>query len=78
MNALDALLEHDLAVERAVHRALRGDHPQPLDLLLGEIVRQAQHQLELGRTAALGGRVLDVDLDVADVPALARARTSPS
>ena len=30
MHALYALLEHDLAVEHAVHGALRGDHPQPL------------------------------------------------
>ena len=42
VHALDALGEHDLAVERAVHRALGGDHQQALNLLFGEIVRQAQ------------------------------------
>jgi hypothetical protein len=35
VHALDALLEHDLSVEHAVHRALRCDHPQPLGLILG-------------------------------------------
>ena len=78
VNALNALLEHDLAVERAVHRALRGDHAQALDLILGQIVRQPHHELELRRAAALGRAVLDVHLDVADVPALALRRTSPS
>ena len=72
VNALNALQEHDLAVERAVHGALRGDHAQALDLLLGQVVGQAHDELELRRAAALGRAVLDVDLDVADVPALAR------
>ena len=35
--SLDALVEHDLAVERAVDRALGGDHLQALDLLLGQV-----------------------------------------
>jgi hypothetical protein len=34
-DALDAFLEHDLSVERAMHGALRRDHAQALDLLLG-------------------------------------------
>ena len=38
-DALDTLVEHDLALERAVHRALGGDHLQALDLLLGEVRR---------------------------------------
>ena len=32
---LDPLVEGDLALERAVDRALGGDHLQPLDLLVG-------------------------------------------
>ena len=38
-NPLDAFLEHDLAVKRAVHRTLRGDHAQTLDLVLGQVLR---------------------------------------
>ena len=38
-DALDTLVEHDLAVERAVHRALGGDDAQALDLLVGEARR---------------------------------------
>src|SRR4029453_16444593 len=38
-DALDTLVEHDLAVERAMHGALRGDDPQALDLLVRERVR---------------------------------------
>ena len=41
VDALDALLEHDLAVERPVDRALRRDHAQALDLLLGQILSAA-------------------------------------
>ena len=33
-DALDTLVEHDLAVERAVHGALGGDDAQALDLLV--------------------------------------------
>src|SRR5512133_93613 len=71
-DALDTLVEHDLAVERAVHRALRRDDPQALHLLLVERLGQAQDEAEASGTAALGGRVLADDLDAADVPALAR------
>src|SRR3954464_14805687 len=70
-DALDTLVEHDLAVERAVHRALGGDDAQALDLVLAEGVGEAHEQLEAGRAAALGGRVVAGDLDAADVPALA-------
>src|SRR3954471_10700462 len=70
-DALDTLVEHDLAVERAVHGALRGDHAQALDLLLAERVGKAHDQVEAGRAAALGRGVVDGVLDVADVPALA-------
>ena len=37
-----------------MYRALRCDRPQALDLVLGKVVREAHHQLELRRTAALG------------------------
>ena len=36
---LDPLVEGDLALERAVHGALGGDHAQALDLLLAEVRR---------------------------------------
>src|SRR6185312_17176983 len=72
VNALNALLEHDLALQGAVHRALGGDHAELFDLFLGEVVREAHHELELGRAAALGRAVLSVHLDVSDVPSLAR------
>ena len=59
MNSLNALLEHHLALERAVDGTFGGDHAESLDLLVGEVVGQAQDQLELGRAAAFGGAVLD-------------------
>src|SRR3954454_7479677 len=68
---LDVLVEHHLAVERAVDRALGGNHAQALDLLLAQVGREAQREAEAGGAAALGGRVLRLDLDAADVPALA-------
>src|ERR1700730_2657390 len=72
VHALDTLEEHDLAVQRAVDRALRGDHPEALDLLLGQVIGQTHDQLEFGRASPLCGAVLDLDLDPTDVPALAR------
>ena len=72
VDALNALLEHDLAVEHAVDRALRRDHAAGARPDPPEGHREPHHELELRRAAALGGRVLDRDLDVADVPALAR------
>src|SRR3954453_22413805 len=69
--ALDTLVEHHFAVEGPVDRALGGDDAQALDLLVAQVVGQPQHELELGGTAALRGRVLAYDLDAADVPALA-------
>src|SRR3954447_10655240 len=71
-DALDTLVEHDLAIQRAVHRALGRDDPQALDLLFAERVREAQNQAEARGAPALGGGVLARDLDAADVPALAR------
>src|SRR5213079_3799154 len=71
-DAVDTLVEHDLAVERAVHGALGGDDAQALDLLVGERVREAHDDPESRRAAPLGGRVLARDLDAPDVPALAR------
>src|SRR3954447_18250575 len=68
---LDTLVEHDLAVERAVHGALGGDHAEALDLVLAEAVGEAHDDLEAGGTAPVGGRVVARDLDAADVPALA-------
>src|SRR3954465_5738362 len=68
---LDTLVEHDLAVERAVDRALGGDDAQLLDLVLAEAVREAHEDVEARRTPALGRRVVAGDLDPADVPALA-------
>src|SRR5262245_32009952 len=70
-DALDTLVEHDLAVQRAVHGALGGDDPQALDLFLGQRLGEPQVQAEAGGAPALGGCVLDCDLDAADVPALA-------
>ena len=37
-NPLHMFLEHDLAVQRAVHGTLRGDHTQTLDLVLGQVL----------------------------------------
>src|SRR4029450_13086889 len=71
-DALDTLAEHDLALERAMHGALRGDDPQALDLLVRERVREPDDESEAGGATALGRRVLARDLDAADVPALAR------
>src|SRR3954452_16952675 len=70
-DALDTLVEHDLAVEGAVHRALRRDDPQALDLVLAEGVREAHDDVEARGAAAVGRRVVARDLDAADVPALA-------
>src|SRR5215210_8473298 len=50
-DALDTLVEHDLAVERPVHRALGGDHAQALDLLLAELLREAHDEVEAGGAA---------------------------
>src|SRR4051812_38234703 len=68
---LDRLVEHDLALERAVHRALGRDLHQPLALLLGELLGEAQDQVELGGRPSLSGLVLHLAFHVADVPALA-------
>src|SRR4051794_1576887 len=70
-DALDALGEHDLALQRAMHGALGGDDLKALDLVGGHALGQAQHEIEFRGTAALGGRVLDADLAVRYVPALA-------
>src|SRR3954451_11537809 len=70
-DALDPLVEHHLALEGAVDRALGGDDAQPLDLLLAQRVREARDEVEPRGTAALGRGVVAGDLDVADVPALA-------
>ena len=51
---VELLVEDDLALERAVHRALGRDHLQALDLLLGEVGGHAHDELEVGRAAALG------------------------
>jgi hypothetical protein len=50
-----------------MHRALRRDLHELLALVLGKLL----DHLELGRRPALGGLVVDVDDDLADVPALA-------
>src|SRR4051794_14413091 len=68
----DALVEHHLAVERAVHGALGGDHAQALDLLAAEPLGEPQHEPEARRATPLGGGVLARALAPADVPALAR------
>src|SRR4051794_29437201 len=68
---LDLLLEHDLALERPVHRALRGDLHEPLALIFGQLLWEAQRQVELRGRAALRRLVVDLALHVADVPALA-------
>src|ERR687887_611350 len=70
-DALDTLVEHDLAVERAVHGALGGDDAQPVDLVLAQPVGEAHDEVEARRAAAVGGGVVAGDLDAADVPALA-------
>src|SRR3954447_10381419 len=70
-DALGPLGEHDLALERAVHRALGGDDPQALDLLGRHAGRQPQHEVELRRAPALGRGVLDGHLALGDVPPLA-------
>ena len=65
------LVEHDLALQRAVHRALGDDRHQLLPLLLGQLLRQLHVHLELRGRAALGGLVVHVHHHLADVPALA-------
>src|SRR3954447_7401746 len=70
-DALDPLVEHHLALERAVDGALGGDDAQALDLLLGQRVREPRDDVEARRAPALGGRVVARHLDLADVPALA-------
>src|SRR6185312_6425227 len=70
-DALDTLVEHDLAVERAVHRALGGDDAQALDLVLAQPLGEAHDEVEARRAAAVGRGVVARDLDAADVPALA-------
>src|SRR3954471_10495391 len=70
-DALDTLVEHDLAVERAVNRALGGDHAQLLDLVLAQALREAHDDVEPRGAAAVGRRVVARDLDAAHVPALA-------
>src|SRR5919199_508459 len=72
-DALDTLVEHDLAVERAVHRALGGDDAQLLDLLPAELVREAHEQVEARRAAALGRRVVACHPAPAAPPPLAGA-----
>src|SRR5438132_13265503 len=52
-------------------RALRGDDAQLLDLLLGAAIRESENELEVGQAAPVGRGVLALDLDRADVPALA-------
>src|SRR4051812_30256863 len=68
---LDTLVEHDLAVERAVHGALGGDHAEALDLVLTELLGEAHDEVEAGGAPAVGRRVVAGHLDAADVPALA-------
>src|SRR3954469_4133784 len=68
---LDTLVEHDLAVEGAVHRALGGDHAEALGLVVAELLGEAHHEVEAGGAAAVGRRVVAGDLDAADIPALA-------
>src|SRR3954470_14216900 len=70
-DALDTLVEHDLAVEGAVDRALGGDDPQLLDLLGAELVGEAHEEVEARGAAAVGRRVVAGDLHAAGVPALA-------
>src|SRR4051794_22994744 len=68
---LERLVEHDLALERAVHGALGRDLHEPFRLLLGKLLRQADRHRELGGRALLGGFVVHVDHQLADRPALA-------
>src|SRR4051794_4260310 len=68
---LDALVEHHLAVERAMHRALRGDDAQALDLIGAELLGEAHDELEARRAAAVRRRVVAGHLDASDVPTLA-------
>src|SRR5438309_957499 len=71
LDELDSLVEVHLAVERPVDRTLGGDDAQLVDLLLGAAARQAHHELEVRQAAAVGRRVLALDLDRPDVPSLA-------
>src|SRR5829696_5754255 len=59
LHDLEPLLEHDLALERAVHRALGRDLHQARALFLGKLLGQLDHQLEAGRCPAVGGLVVD-------------------
>src|ERR671918_140916 len=67
---LDRLLEHDLALERAVHRALSADLHQPLALIFRQLLWELHGHLEARERAALRGRVVHVDGYFADVPPL--------
>src|SRR5205085_12433453 len=68
---LDGLLEHDLALQRPVHRALRGDLHEPLALILRQLLGQRDDHAELGRRPALGGLVVHVHRHIPDLPPLA-------
>src|SRR3954452_4987464 len=68
---LERLVEHDLALERSVDGAFRGDLHEALRLLLGQLLGEAHGHRELGRGALLRGLVVHVDLHLADLPALA-------
>src|SRR4051794_17525773 len=70
-DALHALAEHHLALERPVDRALGRDHAQALDLLGAEVVGEAQDELERRGAAPVGRTVVAGHLDAAEVPALA-------
>src|ERR671931_314151 len=55
-DALDTLVEHDLAVERPVHRALGSDDAQALDLLVDvQIVAANPHDMAVSAVTSGGG-----------------------
>jgi hypothetical protein len=68
---LEALVEHGLAFERAMHRGRGGDRHQASTLILGQVLGQADDHLTSGRTSACGDHVINLDDNLTDLPPFA-------
>src|SRR5215211_2449751 len=61
--ALEPVLDLDLSLEGAVHRALRRDRDQAPGLIVGKLRRQPDREVEPGSPLARRELVVDLDLD---------------
>src|SRR5436309_6100474 len=68
---LEAIADLDLADQRAVDRALGRDRLQALELILCQLGGNLDHDLEARTAASLARLVIDVDLELAHLPAIA-------